>query len=248
MLTTVSFLQAHHPAKQPISAAGCESMRCWGSTRDQRYTRCWSKSTQPAVHATHCTTSTHSTCQHSLDDPRDLLPCTTAIPSLSAGAFLHACPDPVAAILVLRLQQPHLQFEVPPAAAAEGANNTSSRRSSATHGISSDGDDEVAQLEQQHQYQLLQQHQHQQQRPAHRQQKQPQQRHSNPKQMKQKQKQQDQKDVGKEWAALTTWLRMNLHNVSTAEAGVGGATLRAAAVGLLRVNPASALHPVEGNA
>ena len=39
--------------------------------------------------------------------------------------------------------------------------------------------------------------------------------------MKQKQKQQEQKDVGKEWAALTTWLRMNLHNVSTAEAGVG---------------------------
>lgn len=89
-----------------------------------------------------------------------------------------------------------LQKEQQQEAAAEN-HNSSSRRSSATQGMPSD-DDEVAQQQQQQQQQKPKQ------RPQHKMQQQ---------QQKQQQKQ-AQKDSGKEWAALTTWLRMNLHHVS----------------------------------
>jgi hypothetical protein len=85
-----------------------------------------------------------------------------------------------------QLQQ---QPQLPPH--LDAADYHSSRGSSATQGMPSD-DDEVAQQQQQ-----------QQQQPKHK-----------SKQQRQSHKQQ-QKDNGKEWAALTTWLRMNLHHPRT---------------------------------
>lgn len=129
MLTTVSFLQAHHPAKQPISAAGCESMRCWGSTRDQRYTRRWSIAhsllctphTVQHLHAAHVSTAwmIHVTYSHA-QQPYLLclqeLFCMHAqillLPSLSC-----ACSSPTCS---LRYHQLQPQKE-PPTPAAAGA-------------------------------------------------------------------------------------------------------------------------------
>lgn len=105
------------------------------------------------------------------------------------------------------MQYQQLQQQQPDATTAEGV-NSSSRRSSATHGMPSD-DDEVAQQQQQQQQRRRPAKQPQQPKQQHKQQV-----HQHHAQHHKQQKQQQHKDRGKEWAALTTWLRMNLHHVS----------------------------------